>query len=556
MRNTFLKAIPVLLVHLLFAAPLLAQPLDNPPKRELRGAWVATVNNIDFPKRGTPNGIAQKEQWKKLIERLKKTGFNAVFVQIRPAADALYNSEIAPWSAYLTGKQGQAPVPYYDPLEFMIDFTHRCGMEFHAWMNPYRATFNMDTTALAPQHVFNEHRDWVLRYGNRFYLDPGIPEVRRHLEAVVLEVVNKYDVDGIHFDDYFYPYRIQGQDFPDSTSFAEYGQAFGSVEDWRRNNVDELIQTLYQSIKVTKSHVAFGISPFGVWRNRSDDPMGSNTRAGQRSYDDLYADVLKWLKNGWIDYVVPQLYWHIGFPAADHNELFDWWRAHSYEKNLYIGYAAYKVGDNPDPAWQEPTQIPDQLRLNRGAEDVRGGVFFSTKSVLNNPLGMADSLARYFFRYPALIPMLQEEGIPRPSPPKLRRIKGKQEGVLLRWKTDKSTTNPFLPPDYQVIYRFDGPLVGNMNDPRNILAITALTGEQNRYMDRTAIEENIYTYAITAVNRQHMESVLSESRTIRKKLGGIKRLKNRRLRKVIEEMQAEQTKEKEQENDNDGFFNF
>jgi len=541
MRNTLNRMLVAVLLATLFTLPLFGQRTDlPPPKRELRGAWVATVANIDFPKRGTPNGIAQKEQWKKLIERLKKTGFNAVFVQIRPAGDALYESDIAPWSAFLTGKQGQAPVPYYDPLEFMIEFTHRCGMEFHAWMNPYRATFNLDTTSLSRNHVFNEHRDWVLRYGNKFYLDPGIPEVQRHLNSVVQEVLEKYDVDGIHFDDYFYPYRIQGQEFPDTASFAQYGQTFGSVEDWRRDNIDRLIETLFQTIKVTKPHVAFGISPFGVWRNRSDDPMGSRTRAGQRSYDDLYADVLKWLKNGWIDYVVPQLYWHIGFPAADHAELFNWWQAHSYDQKLYIGYAAYKVGDNPDPAWQEGSQIPEQLRLNRRAADVEGGIFFSTKSVLNNPLGLADSLAREFWRYPALVPTLTEEGVPRPSPPILRRIKGKQEGVLLRWKKDKSAAaNPFLPPDYQVIYRFDGPVVGDMSDPSNILTITSLTGEQNRFLDRTAIENRIYTYAITSVNRHQIESPLGESRTIRKKLGGIKRLKNRRLRRVIREMQLE-----------------
>lgn len=540
MRNTFLRALLLFVIGSFFYSPVDAQQEDLPPKRELRGVWVATVSNIDFPKKGTPNSVAQKEQWKKLIERLKKNGFNAVFMQVRPAGDAFYESEFIPWSAYLNGKQGQAPVPYYDPMKFMIDITHECGMEFHAWLNPYRATADLDTASLSAWHVFNTHRDWVVRYGTRFYLNPGLPPVRQHINAVVREIVEKYDVDGIHFDDYFYPYKVGNQEFPDSLTFQQYGRRYGSIQDWRRHNVDTLIEQLSQTIKVLKPNAVFGISPFGVWRNRSDDPLGSNTRAGQRSYDDLYADILKWLKNDWIDYVAPQIYWHIGFPVADYVELLNWWRMNSYDQTLLIGHAAYKVADNPDPAWQDPSQIPQQLRLNRATDDVKGSIFFSTTSVLTNPLGLADSLEHRYFNYPALLPTMKQEAAPTPAPPVLKRIRGKQQGVQVKWKWDKSKLNPFLPPDYYVIYRFDGPRVGNLNDPRNILTISSLNGDQCKYLDRTPIENNIYTYVVTAVNRYHMEGPTSESRTVLKGLGKVKQLKNRKLQRAVEQQALKQ----------------
>ena len=319
------------------------------PKRELRAVWVATVLNIDYPREGTPDAVALREQYKNLIDQFQQLGFNTVIFQVRPAADAFYPSQLVPWSRFLTGQQGRAPSDAeFDPLAFMIEETHRRGMEFHAWLNPFRATTDLDTTKLARNHVFYQHRDWMMPYGTRYYLNPGIPEVRQHLVDVVSEIVRNYDVDGIHFDDYFYPYPVSGQRLPDSLTYVRYRGSFNDTLAWRRNNVDQLIQSLDQAIHGIKPAVAFGISPFGVWRNRDRDPRGSQSRAGVTTYDDLYADVLKWMENDWIDYIMPQLYWNIGYAPADYALLLQWWSQHVGDTHLYIGHGAYKVGNNPE----------------------------------------------------------------------------------------------------------------------------------------------------------------------------------------------------------------
>lgn len=454
--NIRILSITFLYIILNFGQIAIAQ--SDVPKRELRGVWVATVNNIDFPKTPTINGVAQKEQWKKMVQRFKEMGLNAVFVQIRPAADAFYTSTFVPWSKYLTGKQGLAPTPTYDPLTYMAEVAHDNGMDFHAWINPYRATMNLDTLSLSPWHVFNKHRDWLVQYGNKFYLNPGMPEVRRHIVSVVEEITENYDIDGIHMDDYFYPYPLKGQVFNDSLQYAEYGEPYGSLEDWRRNNNDQLIEAMAIAIKKKKPYLKFGISPFGVWRNKSNDPIGSETQAGIQSYDDLYADIITWLENGWIDYVVPQIYFNIGFPPADYETLVKWWRRYSKTQKLVIGHAAYKVGDNPVAAWQEADEIPKQLKMNRIYDDVEGSVFFSAKSLLNNPLGVSDSLANTYFVGNAITPF-DTEGEMQPATPKLKKIKDTAKGVRVKWKPNKpAATNGFglLPPDYYLIYRWNG----------------------------------------------------------------------------------------------------
>ncbi|MEM1215835.1 MAG: family 10 glycosylhydrolase, partial [Bacteroidota bacterium] len=280
------------------------------PKRELRAAWVATVLNIDYPRSPSTNPIALKEQYRNMLDQLKDLGLNAVIVQVRPAGDALYPSEYAPWSAYLTGRQGAPPKDDFDPLAFMIEETHRRSMEFHAWINPFRASMNLDTASLFLTHPINTHPNWLVTYGTKMYFNPGIPEVRNHLVDVVGELVDNYNLDGIHIDDYFYPYPIKDVPFPDADTYRFYGRLSSSIEDWRRSNTDKLMEALHERIKMTRPSVSFGVSPFGVWRNKSEAaPKGSDTRAGATSYDDLYADVLKWVNRGWVDYVMPQLYW-------------------------------------------------------------------------------------------------------------------------------------------------------------------------------------------------------------------------------------------------------
>lgn len=371
------------------------------PKDEFRAAWIATVDNIDWPSKGNTNVDSQKAEFIRILDMHKQNGLNAVIVQVRPATDAFYPSSLEPWSQWLTGTQGVPPQKNYDPLQFMVDEAHKRGFEFHAWCNPYRAIFKNDSTVIAPNHITKIFPQWFVRYGDRTYFDPGLPEVRSYLVMVIRDIVKRYDVDAIHFDDYFYPYRIAGAEFPDSASYAVYNRGLNK-EDWRRSNVDSVIKELFYAIRSVKPKVKFGVSPFGVWRNKDRDPEGSNTKGAQSNYDDLYADILLWLKNGWIDYVAPQLYWEFGHRVAPYEVLLEWWSRHTYGKQCYIGLGIYRAGSNA--AWKDSTQLPRQIEALRNTANIHGMIFFSSKSFLNNPNGWNDSLRLKYFREPARIP--------------------------------------------------------------------------------------------------------------------------------------------------------
>jgi uncharacterized lipoprotein YddW (UPF0748 family) len=384
---------------------------------------VATVENIDWPSHRGMTSDVQKAEFIKLLDLLQSTGLNAVVVQVRPAADAFYPSQYEPWSEYLSGTQGVPPVPYYDPLQFMIEETHRRGMEFHAWFNPYRAVMNTSRSSIAANHSTKIYKDWFWTYGSdaegyKKYFDPGNPEARRFVTEVIRDVVKRYDIDAVHFDDYFYPYRVAGKDFPDQGSYLRYGG--GMQKDvWRRSNCDSIIVMLSNAIKSTKPNVKFGISPFGIWRNKRQDPDGSNTN-GTTNYDDLYADILLWLKKGWIDYVAPQLYWEIGFPRADYEELVDWWATHSYGRHVYIGHGFYRAGSNS--AWKDRTQLPRQIRMLREYEDIQGSCYYSSKIFYKNPYGWNDSLHLNYYRTPAIVPPMPWIDSTAPANPVVRQI--------------------------------------------------------------------------------------------------------------------------------------
>jgi uncharacterized lipoprotein YddW (UPF0748 family) len=390
---------------LFIAHCLLPIVLFSQNKPEFRGVWVATVTNIDWPSANNLSSDSQKVEFIKLLDKHKANGMNAIIMQIRPATDAFYPSPYEPWSEWLTGKQGQPPVPYYDPLEFMVTETHKRGMEFHAWMNPYRAVFNITTTAVSATHVTRLHPDWFLTYGDKKYFDPGNKQVQQFVTNVVKDVVGRYDIDAIHFDDYFYPYRIAGKEFPDDEKYKLYGNGM-SKDDWRRSNTDSIIKMLSIAIKKENKKCQFGISPFGVWRNMDKDSInGSNTRAGQTNYDDLYADILLWLKNGWIDYVAPQIYWEFEQKAAPYQTILDWWSTHTYGKNCYIGLGIYKAGSNA--YWKDKTQLPRQIQALRNTPNIQGMIFFSSKSFDKNPNGWSDSLRLNYFAVPAKTPVIK-----------------------------------------------------------------------------------------------------------------------------------------------------
>jgi uncharacterized lipoprotein YddW (UPF0748 family) len=372
------------------------------PLYEFRGVWIATVDNIDWPAKKQYNVDSQKTEFIRQLDMHRSNGMNAVIVQVRPATDAFYPSPYEPWSQWLTGEQGKPPSPYYDPLAFTIEESHKRGFEYHAWCNPYRANFSIGKASIAAAHITKLHPEWFLAYGGTLYFDPGNKDGQAWVVNVISDIVNRYDIDAIHMDDYFYPYRIAGREFPDSASYRKYGNGMGKDE-WRRSNVDSIIYKLSLAIKNEKPWVKFGISPFGVWRNKSQDPDGSDTQAGVTNYDDLYADILLWTKNKWIDYVTPQLYWEIGFKRADYTVLLDWWSKHAYGRHMYIGHGIYRAFEN-NPPWKIKTQLPRQIEMLRKYPTIQGSVYFSSKTFYKNPNGWNDSLRNNYYKTPALIP--------------------------------------------------------------------------------------------------------------------------------------------------------
>ena len=515
------------------------------PKRELRAAWIATVLNIDYPQKPSKNPIAIKEQYKNMLDKLQELGMNTVIFQVRPAADAFYPSDFAPWSAWLTGRQGNAPLDDFDPLAFMLEETHRRAMEFHAWINPFRASMNLDTSKLSLTHPVFRHPDWLVAYGGKMYFNPGIPAVREHLLDVVGELVENYDLDGVHIDDYFYPYPVPNTPFPDSATFKFYGQPHKDINAWRRSNTDKLVQSIHEKIKSTDPNMQFGVSPFGVWRNKSDDSSrGSNTTAGVTSYDDLHADVLKWINRGWIDYVMPQIYWNVGFEPADYETLVQWWSRHIGNAQLFIGHAAYKVGNNAVAAWNDPGEMGRQISLNRRNFQTNGSAFFSTRSLLNNPLRLKDTL-RHYYRSKALWPERPELELPRGNIVELKKPRWRKDALKLRWDVNPVDKVSRFAPHYFVIYRFEGKKTGDIQNPKNILAITPFHEAKTKmeYFDKTTKVDETYTYLVTAVNRAHIETHPSETHSIlQKNERRIKRLRGNK--KVRVRTKARKTKAK------------
>lgn len=422
MKNIFL-----LFFSILFFTYCNAQPLF-----EFRGVWVASVDNIDWPSKRTLSVEEQKEEFIKLLNMHQRNGMNAVIVQVRPAADAFYPSQYEPWSEFLTGKQGLPPTPYYNPLQFMIDETHKRGMEFHAWMNPYRAVFRLGKSSISHAHITKIHPEWFLNYGTVKYFNPGLKEVQQYVARIVKDVVENYDVDAIHMDDYFYPYRITGKEFPDEKTFKKFGNGLNK-DDWRRSNCDSIIKLISETIKNTNPKVQFGISPFGVWRNSDKDSIrGSNTKAGQTNYDDLYADILLWLEKGWIDYVTPQLYWERGHKVCDYDLLLDWWNKYSYNKHVYIGHGIYRAGSNA--AWKQKDELPNQIRKLREYNTTQGSIYFSSASFNRNPNGWCDSLKNNYYSFPSIPPIMKWIDSTAPEKPTLRRMKNGTISIVLNTK--------------------------------------------------------------------------------------------------------------------------
>jgi uncharacterized lipoprotein YddW (UPF0748 family) len=482
------------------------QATVRPPKRQLRGVWLATVSNINWPSRPGLPAQQQKAELTGLFDQAKRMGMNAVFVQVRPTTDAFYPTPYAPWSEYLTGAQGTSPG--YDPLAFMVDQAHARNLELHAWFNPYRVSLQPDLAKLAPSNPARVHPHWVRSYGGQLWFDPGIPALRRFLENSILDAVRRYDIDGVHVDDYFYPYPVAGQTFDDAATYQRYGGRFATIADWRRDNVNLLVSELDRRIHATKPWVKFGISPFGVWRNEATDPSGSDTQAGVQDFDDLYADTRTWIRHGWIDYIAPQVYWNIGFPPAAYDTLVHWWAREVAGSRvaLYIGQAAYKIGHN-NPAWNNPDEMPHHLALNAGYPAVEGDIYFHVGSLIANPLGFRDRLIDDLYRHPALVPVMPSLGGRAPRRPEHGQARRTATGVLLTWAETPRAT-------YYAVYRFEGRVDGRQSaigagdlDATHLLAtVRPPRDEGMSYLDGSAKEGTAYTYYVTALDRLHHES--------------------------------------------------
>jgi uncharacterized lipoprotein YddW (UPF0748 family) len=373
--------------------------------REMRGVWVASVANRDWPSKPGLTAAEQRAELIAILDRAVHSRLNAVMFQVRPTADALWQSPYEPWSQVLTGTQGQDPG--WDPLGTAVKEAHARGLELHAWFNPYRIANHTDVTKLVASHPARRHPDWVVTYGGKLYYNPGLPRVRAFVQDAMLDAVRKYPVDAVHFDDYFYPYPAAGQTFDDDAAYVRYGKGFPDRAAWRRNNIDKLVREMAARIKQTRPGTRFGISPFAVWRNAATDPLGSDTRAGVQTYDDLHADTRKWVRENWIDYIAPQIYWNIGFAAADYAKLVPWWSevARGTGTQVYVGEALYKAGDPAQSAaWQDVAELSRHLTLAKDHPQVRGHVFFAAKDVATDRIGAMARVVADHYQQPAKPP--------------------------------------------------------------------------------------------------------------------------------------------------------
>ena len=465
------------------------------PKREFRGAWIQCVNG-QFQGMPVPT---LKATLVRQLNHLKQAGINAIIFQVRAECDALYASAYEPWSRFLTGVQGQAPSPMWDPLQFMVTECHKRGMELHAWINPYRAK-TKGTASLSPLHPYNKYPQLFVQYGGQLYFDPGYPESRKYICGIVRDIVNRYDVDAIHMDDYFYPYPVPGEEFPDQISFAAYGRGYSNKADWRRDNVNVLIKEIHETVRACKPWVKFGVSPFGIYRNRKSDPNGSLTN-GLQNYDDLYADVLLWVNKGWVDYNIPQIYWEIGHPAADYSTLLDWWARNAAARPLYIGQDVNRTVSKADLKNPNRHQMAEKYRLQRMYPSVQGSCQWYAAAVEQNVGNYRTMLTKDIHKYPALLPT--SPFMDDKAPGKVKKVKPMwtEDGYILFWTVPGAKTVLDEVTQY-VIYRFEGKEPINLEDPSHIVAITRNTFYKLPYEDgRTK-----YRYVVTALDRLHNES--------------------------------------------------
>lgn len=465
-------------------------------KREFRGAWIQAVNG-QF--QGLPTQVIQQKLSRQL-DVLKADGVNAIIFQVRPECDALYKSDYEPWSRYLSGQQGKVPSPYWDPLLWMIDQCHRRGMELHAWINPFRAK-TKGTSSLANGHVAAQHPDWTFAYGGQLILNPACKAAADYTCKVVDDIVGRYDIDGLHIDDYFYPYPVAGETIPDENQFRANPRGFKNIGDWRRDNVNRFIKQLDETIHKRKPWVKFGVSPFGIYRNQGSDPKNGSATNGLQNYDDLYADVLLWVNNGWVDYCVPQLYWNIGHRVADYKTLIKWWDKHAANRPLYIGESVVATANSTDLDNPNINQMPAKHQLHRSLPHVQGTVLWYAQAVEDNVGNYGSVLRTAYWKHPALQPLMPFIDGKRPKKPRKVKAVWTRDGYILFWSVPRGKQWNDVAKQY-VVYRFAKGEKVNIEDPSKIVAITSDTFYKLPY-DKG---RNKYTYIVTALDKMSNES--------------------------------------------------
>lgn len=492
-----MKKFTILLLTIFISSTLFSQSI--PPKRELRAAWIATVTNLDWPSSPNLTVAQQKQELINLLDELKSDGINTVIFQVRSECDAMYSSSFDPWSYWLTGSQGTAPFPYYDPLEFAIDEAHKRGMELHAWFNPYRADRSVGNYTKASNHVTILHPDWVIQISTFKFLDPGLPMVRDYVTSVIYDIVSRYDVDGIHADDYFYPYPPNQITNQDAATFAAYPRGFTNRANWRRDNVNLLVAQVNDTIQSVKPWVKFGMSPFGIWKNGV--PPGIT---GLSAYDDIYCDAIAWLHNRSIDYLTPQLYWPFG-GGQDYAKLQPWWADSVYAngRHFYPGHAYYRIS-----IWNNPSEMPNQIRLDRNNPKVQGGVFFRAKNFGENPKGVTDTLRNDLYRYPSILPIMNWKDIVTPNPPqnlRFERLANGQGGLL--WDIPQTASDGDSAKRY-VVYRFDYSNIQPV-DLENSANILNVEGSRESIPDEPPSPTGPFYFVVTSLDRNYNESGMS-----------------------------------------------
>lgn len=491
MRRYLFFSLASLILCAFCASHLVAQ--TTAPKRELRGVWIASVSNIDFPVRSSDSPDKQRSDFIGILESHRSMGINAVFVQIRPAADALYANSLEPWSVWLTGTQGRAPEPLWDPLQFMVEEAHKRGMECHAWFNPFRSVVSA-SSAVAENHISRSQPAWHLAYTSPFrLLNPGLPEVRAYVLSVILDVVRRYDIDGVHFDDYFYPY--EGTTNQDAVTFAQHSRGIGNIADWRRDNVNIFVKAVSDSIRAIKRHVKFGISPFGIWR--SGTPQGTS---GLDAYSVIYCDALAWLQAGTVDYVIPQLYWKFG-GGQDYARLMPWWlsQTRSAGRHLYTGLGAYRL---TDAAWTA-SDLTRQVEFNRDQRG-EGAVWFSSNGLTRDLKGIRTTLQTQQYATPAFPPLMSWKDAVPPLPPttvtaELVGNAANSQGITLRWQAPRAASDGDTAM-YYAIYQARANARIDTSNPSQILALT----RERSFTISGNTQGN--TFAVTSLDRLFNES--------------------------------------------------